>query len=219
MDSDYGDDPNKNLKDYNISTPMHVDSYALLQKKFEDNKKSIKELEDDLRNLLSIAKESQFEYYSQIKSGLEKIKFLMEDNVECKDLLLKEYEKTKQLQQEEENLDKDIQHNKEILCKTEKGKSIIEKYQLISNISTLSEEIDKYSEINNDFINVIELGKTDHGINKLNKEIEALKNENEILKNLNNETMENKIFDKNEEQKGIFSCMNKVNDKFNISFK
>jgi hypothetical protein len=219
MDSDYGDDPNKNLKDYNISTPMHVDSYALLQKKFEDNKKSIKELEDDLRNLLSIAKESQFEYYSQIKSGLEKIKFLVEDNVECKDLLLKEYEKTKQLQQEEENLDKDIQHNKEILCKTEKGKSIIEKYQLISNISTLSEEIDKYSEINNDFINVIELGKTDHGINKLNKEIEALKNENEILKNLNNETMENKIFDKNEEQKGIFSCMNKVNDKFNISFK
>ena len=219
MDSDYGDEPNKNLKDYNISTPMHVDSYALLQKKFEDNKKSIKELEDDLRNLLSIAKESQFEYYSQIKSGLEKIKFLVEDNVECKDLLLKEYEKTKQLQQEEENLDKDIQHNKEILCKTEKGKSIIEKYQLISNISTLSEEIDKYSEINNDFINVIELGKTDHGINKLNKEIEALKNENEILKNLNNETMENKIFDKNEEQKGIFSCMNKVNDKFNISFK
>ena len=219
MDSDYGDDPNKNLKDYNISTPMHMDSYALLQKKFEDNKKSIKELEDDLRNLLSIAKESQFEYYSQIKSGLEKIKFLVEDNVECKDLLLKEYEKTKQLQQEEENLDKDIQHNKEILCKTEKGKSIIEKYQLISNISTLSEEIDKYSEINNDFINVIELGKTDHGINKLNKEIEALKNENEILKNLNIETMENKIFDKNEEQKGIFSCMNKVNDKFNISFK
>ena len=219
MDSDYGDDPNKNLKDYNISTPMHVDSYALLQKKFEDNKKSIKELEDDLRNLLSIAKESQFEYYSQIKSGLEKIKFLVEDNVECKDLLLKEYEKTKQLQQEEENLDKDIQHNKEILCKTEKGKSIIEKYQLISNISTLSEEIDKYSEINNDFINVIELGKTDHGINKLNKEIEALKNENEILKNLINETMDNKIFDKNEEQKGIFSCMNKVNDKFNISFK
>ena len=219
MDSDYGDEPNKNLKDYNVSTPMHVDSYVLLQKKYEDNKKSIKELEDDLRNLLSIAKESQFEYYSQIKSGLEKIKFLVEDNVECKDLLLKEYEKTKQLQQEEENLDKDIQHNKEILCKTEKGKSIIEKYQLISNISTLSEEIDKYSEINNDFINVIELGKTDHGINKLNKEIEALKNENEILKNLNNETMENKIFDKNEEQKGIFSCMNKVNDKFNISFK
>ena len=219
MDSDYGDEPNKNLKDYNISTPMHVDSYTLLQKKFEDNKKSIKELEDDLRNLLSIAKESQFEYYSQIKSGLEKIKFLVEDNVECKDLLLKEYEKTKQLQQEEENLDKDIQHNKEILFKTEKGKSIIEKYQLISNISTLSEEIDKYSEINNDFINVIELGKTDHGINKLNKEIEALKNENEILKNLNNETMDNKIFDKNEEQKGIFSCMNKVNDKFNISFK
>ena len=189
------------------------------KKKFEDNKKSIKELEDDLRNLLSIAKESQFEYYSQIKSGLEKIKFLVEDNVECKDLLLKEYEKTKQLQQEEENLDKDIQHNKEILCKSEKGKTIIEKYQLISNISTLSEEIDKYSEINNDEINVIELGKNEKGVNKLKKEIEFLKNENDILKNLNNIIPENKVFDKKEENKGIFSCMNKTNDKFNISFK
>jgi len=219
MDSDFGDEPNKNLNDLKVQTPIHMDSYIMLQKKFEENKRSIKELEDDLRNLLGIAKESQFEYYSQIKSGLEQIKFLVEDNVECRDLLLKEYEKTKQLQQEEENLDKDIQHNKEILCKNEKGKAIIEKYQLISNISTLSEEIDKYSEINNDEINVIELGKSELGINKLKKEIEALKNENEILKNLNNETMENKIFDKNEEQKGIFSCMNKVNDKFNISFK
>ena len=219
MDSDYGDVPSKNINDLKVSTPMHIDSYILLQKKFEDNKKSIKELEDDLRNLLGIVKDSQFEYYSQIKSGLEKIKFLVEDNVEFKDLLIKEYERTKQLKQEEENLEKDIQHNKEILCKSEKGKAIIEKYQLISNISTLSEEIDKYSDINNDEITVIELSKNDRGINKLKKEIEALKNENELLKNLNNEMVENKIFDKLEEQKGIFSCMNKTNDKFNISFK
>ena len=219
MDSEYGEVPSNNINDLKISTPMHMDSYLSLKKKFEENKKSIKELEDDLRNLLGIAKESQFEYYSQIKSGLEKIKFLVEDNVECKDLLLKEYERSKQLQQEEENLEKDIQHNKEILCKTEKGKAIIEKYQLISNISTLSEEIDKYSDINNDEINIIELGKSQNGINKLKKEIEALQNENEILKNLNNETMDNKIFDKVEENKGIFSCMNKTNDKFNLSFK
>ena len=189
------------------------------KKKLIKQKKKIRELEEDLRNLLGIAKESKFEYYSQIKSGLEKIKFLVEDNVESKDLLLKEYEKTKQLQQEEENLDKDIQHNKEILCKSEKGKTIIEKYQLISNISTLSEEIDKYSEINNDEINVIELGKNEKGVNKLKKEIEFLKNENDILKNLNNIIPENKVFDKKEENKGIFSCMNKTNDKFNISFK
>ncbi len=219
MESDYMDDQNKNLNDLKESNPIHMDSYILLQKKYDDNKKKIRELEEDLRNLLGIAKESKFEYYSQIKSGLEKIKFLVEDNVESKDLLLKEYEKTKQLQQEEENLDKDIQHNKEILCKSEKGKTIIEKYQLISNISTLSEEIDKYSEINNDEINVIELGKNEKGVNKLKKEIEFLKNENDILKNLNNIIPENKIFDKKEENKGIFSCMNRTNDKFNISFK
>ena len=213
------DDQNKNLNDLKESNPIHMDSYILLQKKYDDNKKKIRELEEDLRNLLGIAKESKFEYYSQIKSGLEKIKFLVEDNVESKDLLLKEYEKTKQLQQEEENLDKDIQHNKEILCKSEKGKTIIEKYQLISNISTLSEEIDKYSEINNDEINVIELSKNSNSINKLNKEIDQLKNENELLKNLINTIEDNKVFDRVEENKGMFSCMNSVKDKFYINFK
>ena len=122
-----------------------------------------------MRNLLSIANESQFEYYPQIKSGLEKIKYLVEDNVKCKDLLLKEYEKTTSLEQEEENLNKDIEHNKKILSKSEKGREVIEKYQLISNISTLSEEIDKYSEINNDEINVIELSKNSNSIKNILK--------------------------------------------------
>ena len=62
-------------------------------------------------------------------------------------------------------------------------------------------------------------GWTKEGVNKLKKEIEFLKNENDILKNLNNIIPENKVFDKKEENKGIFSCMNKTNDKFNISFK
>ncbi len=212
------DNPNKNSINNNISE--NIDNYSNLQKKYEENKKSIKEFEGYLRNLLSIANESQFEYYSQIKSGLEKIKYLVEDNVKCKDLLLKEYEKTSSLEQEEENLNKDIEHNKEILSKTEKGREVIEKYQLISNISTLSEEIDKYSEINNDEINVIELSKNPNSVNKLMKEIEHLKNENELLKNLNNEIEENKVFDKvDEENKGIFSCMNSVKDKFYINFK
>ena len=77
------------------------------------------------------------------------------------------------------------------MSKNEKGKDIIEKYQLISNITTLSEEIDKYSEINNDEISVIELAKNQNNIKKLKKEIEILKNENEILKNLNNITVDN----------------------------
>ena len=217
MNEKYNDSANKNSIN-NINENI-LDSYSNLQKKYEDNKRSIKEFEGYLRNLLSIANESQFEYYPQIKSGLEKIKFLVEDNVKCKDLLLKEYEKASALEREEDNLNKDIEHNKEILSKSEKGREIIEKYQLISNISTLSEEIDKYSEINNDEINVIELGKNEKGVNKLKKEIEFLKNENDILKNLNNIIPENKVFDKKEENKGIFSCMNKTNDKFNISFK
>ena len=216
---------NKNSINYNNNINLNInenitDSYSTLLKKYEDNKRSIKEFEGYLRNLLSIANESQFEYYSQIKSGLEKIKYLIEDNVKCKDLLLKEYEKTKALQEEEENLNKDIEHNKEILNKSQKGREVIEKYQLISNISTLSEEIDKYSEINNDEINVIELSKNSNSVNKLMKEIEQLKSENELLKNLNNTTEDNKVFDKiDEDNKGIFSCMNSVKDKFYINFK
>ena len=217
MNEKYNDSANKNSIN-NINENI-LDSYSNLQKKYEDNKRSIKEFEGYLRNLLSIANESQFEYYPQIKSGLEKIKFLVEDNVKCKDLLLKEYEKASALEREEDNLNKDIEHNKEILSKSEKGREIIEKYQLISNISTLSEEIDKYSEINNDEINVIELSKNSNSINKLNKEIDQLKSENELLKNLINTIEDNKVFDKVEENKGMFSCMNSVKDKFYINFK
>ena len=217
MNEKYNDSANKNSIN-NINENI-LDSYSNLQKKYEDNKRSIKEFEGYLRNLLSIANESQFEYYPQIKSGLEKIKFLVEDNVKCKDLLLKEYEKASALEREEDNLNKDIEHNKEILSKSEKGREVIEKYQLISNISTLSEEIDKYSEINNDEINVIELSKNTNSINKLNKEIDQLKSENELLKNLINTIEDNKVFDKVEENKGMFSCMNSVKDKFYINFK
>jgi hypothetical protein len=217
MNEKYNDSANKNSIN-NINENI-LDSYSNLQKKYEDNKRSIKEFEGYLRNLLSIANESQFEYYPQIKSGLEKIKFLVEDNVKCKDLLLKEYEKASALEREEDNLNKDIEHNKEILSKSEKGREVIEKYQLISNISTLSEEIDKYSEINNDEINVIELSKNTNSINKLNKEIDQLKSENELLKNLINTIEDNKVFDRVEENKGMFSCMNSVKDKFYINFK
>ena len=219
MNEKYIENTNKNSINYNINENSN-DSFSNLQKKFEENKKSIKEFECYLRSLLSIAKESQFEYYPQIKSGLEKIKYLVEDNVKCKDLLLKEYEKKTSLEQEEENLNKDIEHNKQILCRNDKGKEVIEKYQLISNISTLSEEIDKYSEINNDEINVLELSKNTNGIKKLKNEIEQLRSENELLKNLNNTIEENKVFDKvDEENKGIFSCMNSVKDKYYINFK
>ena len=219
MNEKYIENQNKNSINYNINENSN-DSFSNLQKKFEENKKSIKEFECYLRSLLSIAKESQFEYYPQIKSGLEKIKYLVEDNVKCKDLLLKEYEKKTSLEQEEENLNKDIEHNKQILCRNDKGKEVIEKYQLISNISTLSEEIDKYSEINNDEINVLELSKNTNGIKKLKNEIEQLRSENELLKNLNNTIEENKVFDKvDEENKGIFSCMNSVKDKYYINFK
>jgi hypothetical protein len=219
MNEKYIEKTNKNSINHNINETSN-DSFSNLQKKFEDNKRSIKEFECYLRSLLSIAKESQFEYYPQIKSGLEKIKYLVEDNVRCKDLLLKEYEKKTSLEQEEENLNKDIEHNKQILCRNDKGKEVIEKYQLISNISTLSEEIDKYSEINNDEINVLELSKNANGIKRLKNEIEQLRSENELLKNLNNTIEENKVFDKvDEENKGIFSCMNSVKDKYYINFK
>jgi hypothetical protein len=219
MNEKYIENTNKNSINHNINETSN-DSFSNLQKKFEENKRSIKEFECYLRSLLSIAKESQFEYYPQIKSGLEKIKYLVEDNVKCKDLLLKEYEKKTSLEQEEENLNKDIEHNKQILCRNDKGKEVIEKYQLISNISTLSEEIDKYSEINNDEINVLELSKNTNGIKRLKNEIEQLRSENELLKNLNNTIEENKVFDKvDEENKGIFSCMNSVKDKYYINFK
>ena len=129
MESEFDDGQSRNLNDLKIDTPMRMDSYTILQKKFSDNKKSIKELEDDLRNLLGIAKESKFEYYSQIKSGLEKIKFLVEENVEFKDLLIKEFEKSNNCNKKKKISTKIFNIIKKFYAKVKKVK------QLLKNIN------------------------------------------------------------------------------------
>ena len=68
-----------------------------LKNKISNNEKTIKEFESHLRSLLTIAKETELDYSFQIQKGLEKIKYLVEDNVTSKRLLLKEYKKGEEL--------------------------------------------------------------------------------------------------------------------------
>ena len=70
-----------------------------LKNKISNNEKTIKEFESHLRSLLTIAKETELDYSFQIQKGLEKIKYLVEDNVTSKRLLLKEYKKGEELEE------------------------------------------------------------------------------------------------------------------------
>ena len=40
MESEFNDDQSKNLNDLKMDTPIHIDSYTLLNKKYQDNKKN-----------------------------------------------------------------------------------------------------------------------------------------------------------------------------------
>ena len=178
-----------------------------LKNKISYNEKAIKEFESHLRSLLTIAKESELDYAFQVQKGLEKIKYLVEDNVTSKRLLLKEYKKGEELEKEINKLNKEIEENNNVLKNNEKGKAIIEKHQLLSNINTLSNEIDKLSEINNQNIKIIKMKDNPKNYNKLMEEIDKIKQENDSLMNVINYVELNKVFNFEDKSSNFFSCM------------
>ena len=95
---------------------------------------------------------------------------------------------------------------------------MLEKQNLLTKIDTLSNEIDKYSEENNNLINIIKMNE--NTFNKLNSDIEKLKQENEILLNILNYVELNKVFDYENKNNNIFSCMgNNQENKYSMNFK
>ena len=183
-----------------------------LKNKISYNEKAIKEFESHLRSLLTIAKESELDYAFQVQKGLEKIKYLVEDNVTSKRLLFKEYKKGKELEKENKKIDKEIEENNNILKNNEKGKIIIEKHNLLSNINTLSNEIDKFSEMNNQYIKIIKMKDNNKNYNKLKNQIIQIKKENESLLKIINSVELNKVFEMENKNNNIFSCMGNTQD-------
>jgi DNA repair exonuclease SbcCD ATPase subunit len=207
-------DENFNFSNKNYNS----NEIAEIKKKIVKNDKSIKEFEGHLRSLLSITNESELEYSYQVQKGLEKLKYLIEDNITSKRLLMKEYKRGEELENEIKNLKQNFEKNKNILNKSEKGKLLLEKQNLLSNIDTLSNEIDKYSEENNNLINIIKMNE--NTFNKLNQDIEKLKQENEILLNILNYVELNKVFAYENKNNNIFSCMgNNQENKYSMNFK
>ena len=207
-------DENFNFSNKNYNS----NEIAEIKKKIVKNDKSIKEFEGHLRSLLSITNESELEYSNQVQKGLEKLKYLIEDNITSKRLLMKEYKRGEELENEIKSLKQNFEKNKNILNKSEKGKLLLEKQNLLTKIDTLSNEIDKYSEENNNLINIIKMNE--NTFNKLNSDIEKLKQENEILLNILNYVELNKVFDYENKNNNIFSCMgNNQENKYSMNFK
>jgi len=204
---------------YNLTNKNYnSNEISEIKKKILKNEKSIKEFEGHLRSLLSITNESELEYSFQVQKGLEKLKYLIEDNITSKSLLMKEYKRGEELENEIKNLKQNFEEKKNFLKKSEKGKLLLEKQNLLTNIDTLSNEIDKYSEENNHLINVIKMNE--NTFQKLNEDIEKLKKENDILFNILNYVELNKVFDYENKNNNIFSCMgNNQENKYSMNFK
>ena len=88
------------------------------------NANQIQEFEGHLRSLLNIANESELEYAIQVQKGLEKIKYLIEDNITSKHMLLKEMKKGEDLENEIQRITEEMEKNKTALEKDVKGKEI-----------------------------------------------------------------------------------------------
>lgn len=89
------------------------------------------------------------------------------------------------------------------------------------NISTISEELDNFTEKNNKLIEILKSGEE---VIKIKAEIQQVKKENKILRGRIAENQKNKKFNKvrtlSENKRGnIFSCFNKdEEDRYTISF-
>lgn len=198
----------------------NMEDISDLKKKIRANANQIKEFEGHLRSLLNIANESELEYAIQVQKGLEKIKYLIEDNITSKHMLLKEIKKGEDLENEIQRISEEMEKNKTALEKDVKGKEILEKNQLLSNISMLSNEVDKYSEMNNNMINILRAKEKPANYAALLEEMHQLKQENKKLLNVINHVELNKVFTFDTEiKRNFFSCMSNPRDnQYSLNF-
>lgn len=198
----------------------NTDDITDYKKKMKANANQIKEFEGHLRSLLNIANESELEYAIQVQKGLEKIKYLIEDNITSKHMLLKEMKIGEDLENEIQRTNEEMEKNKTALEKDVKGKEILEKNQLLSNIAMLSNEVDKYSEMNNNMINILKAKEKPTNYAALLEEMHQLKQENKKLLNIINHIELNKVFTFGTEiKRNFFSCIsNPPDNQYSLNF-
>ena len=90
----------------------NIEDLSELNQKLITNDRAIKEFEGHLRSLLNIANESELEYAYQIQKGLEKIRYLIEDNITSKHMLLKEIKKGEDLENELKQITEGLEKTK-----------------------------------------------------------------------------------------------------------
>ena len=163
-----------------------------LKTKYDKNMKSIKDYETHLKLLLSILNDTQPEYAIILQ------KELMTQIKKNEDL------KNKILEEKSRN----IKYKKEIENSL-KGRMIIEKYQMLSNLSALTTEIDDCTEKNNNYLEIVNANSNNKKSKQIVNKIDTLKKENLKLFNIINQVDLNKAFNfqSNSQRSSIFSCI------------
>ena len=212
---------NENFDESSLRESSNTENIIDLKRKIKLNENSIKDFEGHLRSLLNILNESDIDYAYQIQGGLEKIKYLVEDSITSKQILLREMKKQEELEKEIEKVTKEIEGQKKDLLRDKKGKALLEKNQLLSKINVLSSEVDKYSEINNNYINIIKAKEKSSNFAKILDKMHTIKQENQKLSKIIGNIELNKNFSFDQEggsHKGnFFSCMGNGRDNYSLN--
>lgn len=180
-----------------------------LKTKYDKNMKSIKDYETHLKLLLSILNDTQPEYAIILQKELEKVRYLSNENLLIKKELMTQIKKNEDLKNKIlEEKSRNIKYKKEIENSL-KGRMIIEKYQMLSNLSALTTEIDDCTEKNNNYLEIVNANSNDKKSKQIVNKIDTLKKENLKLFNIINQVDLNKAFNfqSNSQRSSIFSCI------------
>ena len=199
---------------------VEIEDPSILKSKLLNQKSVIKEYKDWLQMLLKILNTtSGFEYHTQIKKGIDKIETICKDNLYLKRSLWRERLNEESLM---EKLDKSEKTKSFLLQDNEKdSKKILikEKMNLMNSIESISEDLDKATELNDQYKELDNIINKKEIIMCLQQKIKQLSRENKDIKN--KIIKGNETYGKAPKDKSIlnmFSCMNASNDKESTMF-
>jgi hypothetical protein len=199
---------------------IEIEDASILKSKILNQKSVIKEYKDWLQMLLKILNTtSGFEYHTQIKKGVDKIETICKDNLYLKRSLWRERLNEESLMEKLDKSEKNISFLLQDNEKEVKKVLIKEKLHLVNSIESISEDLDKATELNDQYkeldniINKKEIIMTlQHKIKQLSRENKDIKNK--ILKGNDTFVKSNK----DQSLFNVFSCMNATNDKESTIF-
>lgn len=162
---------------------IECEDQNVFEQKLAAQSNVIKEYKSWINMLLNILNnDNKFQYYNQIKKGVEKIEPLHWSRIQLKKELFKEIKKEEEYNKEIALLEA---RSSELLredCGVNLNKLVTEKLNLISSIKSLSEELDNYTYQNDVYKELESTINKKEMIANLQRGLNQIKKENQLLR-------------------------------------